>query len=275
MAKTVGPNDDAFEMLRITLRNWGLKDLYDNVKTFLEQGFTEDRILLELQETKEYKTRFRGNELRRQAGLAVLSPAEYLSTEASYRQIMESAGLPAGFYDSPDDYADWIGKNVSPTEVKGRVDAAVNFVSQAPAESRRFMNLQGLTEGDLYAYALDQKKTERMVTERFRAAELGGRLAQASGKDVSERTLSQIAAVAGENTTNRDAVLAAARLTERGSLLGSIYGERYDQDMAARDVFIQDVSAGNVRKRLASQERAAFSGQSGIGDKSLNQRTRT
>ena len=275
MARTVHADDDAFEVLRITLRNWGLKSLYDDVRKLLEEGFTEDRIVLELQETKEYKARFRGNEIRRNAGLAVLSPAEYLSVEAGYRQIMESAGLPKGFYDSPDDYADWIGKNVAPTEVKARVDAAVNFVSQAPAESRRFMNLQGLSEGDLYAYALDQKKTDRMVTERFRAAELGGRLAQAGAGDVSDRTLSQIAAVAGENTTNREAVQAAARLTERGSLLGSIYGERYDQDVAARDVFLQDVQAGNVRKRLASQERAAFGGQTGIGDKSLNTRTRT
>jgi hypothetical protein len=271
----VKPEDDAFQIIRAALKDWGLSSLGDRIRDYLEKGLTEDRIMLELQETKEYKARFAGNEVRRSSGLAVLSPAEYLSVEASYRQVMESAGLPTGFYDKPDDFASWIGKNVAPTEVKARVDAAVNFVNQAPAESRKFMNLKGFSDGDLYAYALDQKVTDRMVTERFRAAELGGRLAEAGAGNASEGTLKKIAAVAGENTTNRDAVQAAARLTERGSLLGAIYGERYDIDQAARDVFIQDVSAGNVRRRLASQERANFSGQSGLGDKSLERRTRT
>lgn len=266
--------DNAFEIINDALKDWGLGSLSKKIRAYLERGFTEDRIMLEIQDTQEYKQRFAGNELRRKQGLAVLSPAEYLSVEASYRQVMESAGLPPGFYDKPDDFAKWIGKNVAPTEVKARVDAAVNFVHQAPKESLKFMNMKGYSTGDLYAYALDQKTTERMVTERFRAAELGGRLQEAGAGRASEGTLAKIASVAGENTTNRDAVMAAARQTERGSLLGSIYGEQYDVDVAARDVFLADAQAGNVRQRLASQERAAFSGQSGISEKSLSRRTR-
>lgn len=267
--------DNAFEIMNAALKDWGLGSLGAKIRQYLEKGFTEDRIMLEIQDTTEYKQRFQGNEVRRKQGLAVLSPAEYLSVEASYRQVMESAGLPPGFYDKPDDFSSWIGKNVAPTEVKARVDAAVNFVNQAPKESLKFMNLKGYTNGDLYAYALDQKATERIVTERFRAAELGGRLAEAGAGNASEGTLAKIASVAGENTTNREAVLAAAKATERGSMLGSIYGEQYDVDLAARDVFLADAQAGNVRQRLASQERAAFSGQSGVSEKSLSRRTRT
>jgi hypothetical protein len=266
---------NAFEVINQTLKDWGLGAFGPKIRRYLEQGFSEERIMLELQDTQVYKQRFQGNEIRRKQGLSVLSPAEYLSVEASYRQVMESAGLPKGFYDKPDDFSQWIGKNVAPTEVKARVDAAVNFVSQAPKESLRFMNLRGFSTGDLYAYALDQKKTERIVTERFRAAELGGRLAQAGAGRAQNETLSAVASAVGENTTNREAVLAAARATERGSMLGSIYGEQYDVNLATRDVFLQDAKAGNVRQRLASQERAAFSGRSGVGEKSLNQRIRS
>jgi hypothetical protein len=266
--------DDAFKIINDALRSWGLSSLAGRVRDYLEKGLTDDRIFLELQETDEYKTRFQGNEIRRKNGLAVLSPAEYLAVEASYRQIMESAGLPPGFYDSPDDFSQWIGKNVAPTEVKTRVDTAVNFVDQAPPEARRAMRLQGFTDGDLYAYALDQKKAERLVTQRFRAAELEGRLAQA-GQRIGSQTAQAIAAQAGENTNNRDAIQTTARLGEQGSLLGSVYGERYTAETAAREVFMQDAEAGAVRRRLASQERGAFSGQSAIGDRSLSRRQRT
>jgi hypothetical protein len=194
--------------------------------------------------------------------------------EASYQQIMESAGLPKGFYDSPDDFSNWIGKNVAPTQIKGRVDAAVNFVSQAPKEAMDIMRHKGFTDGELYAFALDQKKTERMITEKFRSVELQGRF-QAGGQMISGPTADRIAAVAGENATNRDAVQTGVRLADQGGRLASIYGERYSADMAARDVFLQDVQAGNTRRRLASQERGAFSGSGAVGEKSLNTRTRT
>lgn len=266
---------DALEVVVATLREYNLGDLSDEVWKMLTEGYTQDRIWIELQETPTWKRRFQGNELRRRAGLAVLSPAEYLSVEASYRQIMESAGLPKGFYDKPSDFANWIGKNVAPTEVKSRVDAAVNFVNQAPEEARRAMRASGFTDGELYAWALDQKKTEKMVVDRFRSAELQGRLTQSGAGNLSRQTADRIAAVAGENTTNRQAIDTTARLAEQGGALAAIYGERYDLDRAARDVFMQDVQAGAVRRRLASQERAAFSGRAGVGDKSLSRRTRT
>lgn len=267
-------DENAYELIQNTLDSWGLSALYSDVLEFLREGFTEDRIFVELQETSAWKQRFAGNEMRKKAGLAVLSPAEYLSVEASYRQIMESAGLPKGFYDAPDDFSKWIGSNVAPTEVKNRVDAAVNFVSQAPREALDIMRQRGFTDGELYAFALDQKKTERMVVERFRSVELQGRF-KAGGQMLSGPTADRIAAVAGENATNRDAVQAGVRLADQGSRLAGIYGERYDANLAARDVFLQDVQAGNVRRRLQSQERAQFSGSGAIGEKSLNTRTRT
>lgn len=267
-------DENAYELIKNTLSSWGLGSLYSDVLEFLREGFQEDRIFIELQETAAWKKRFAGNEIRKKAGLPVLSPAEYLSVEASYRQVMESAGLPKGFYDSPDDFSQWIGKNVAPTEVKNRVDAAVNFVRQAPREALDIMRHKGFTDGELYAFALDQKRTERLVTERFRSVELQGRF-QAAGQTISGSTADRIAAVAGENTTNRDAVQAGARLAEQGNRLAAIYGETYDSNMAARDVFLQDVQAGNTRRRLASQERGQFSGTGGVGEGSLNRRTRS
>jgi hypothetical protein len=40
---------------------------------------------------------------------------------------MQEAGLPAGFYDSPSDFGNWIANNVSPDEIQNRVSKAVSL----------------------------------------------------------------------------------------------------------------------------------------------------
>jgi hypothetical protein len=94
-----GENRDAFMAVNALFKNYGLESLAGKIYEYVKNGYSADTISILLQDTSEYKQRFQGNEARKAAGLPVLSPAEYLSTEASYRQIMQSAGLPSGFYD--------------------------------------------------------------------------------------------------------------------------------------------------------------------------------
>src|SRR5581483_2048777 len=108
------------------LRQWGLQELAPDVLRLLQDGHSQDQVSVLIQDTDAYRKRFSGNDLRRKAGLAALSPAEYLATEASYRRIMESAGLPVGFYDQPSDFTTWIGADVSPNEIQSRVNLAVD-----------------------------------------------------------------------------------------------------------------------------------------------------
>src|SRR5215475_13221326 len=119
-----GSNRDAYLALKSVFDSYGLGSLADKIYNYVKNGESADTISIQLQDTPEYKKRFAGNELRKKAGLPVLNPADYLATEASYRQIMQQAGMPSGFYDKPDDFDDWIGKNVSPSEIQSRVDLA-------------------------------------------------------------------------------------------------------------------------------------------------------
>src|SRR5680860_1170034 len=119
--------------------SYGLESLAPKILEFVRAGYSGDTVAILLVETSEYKQRFKANEVRRKAGLPVLSPAEYLGVESSYREIMSSAGLPVGFYDEPDDFANWIGSDVSPTEIKGRVDIAAEAINSVdPAERAKF-----------------------------------------------------------------------------------------------------------------------------------------
>jgi hypothetical protein len=120
----------AYDVMVALLRQWGLESLAPAVRQYLVDGYSQDQISILIQDTEPYKKRFAGNEARRKAGLPALSAAEYLSVESSYRQIMSSAGLPPSFYDSPDDFAAWIGKDVAPTEIKTRVDAATDAANR-------------------------------------------------------------------------------------------------------------------------------------------------
>src|SRR5690242_18300662 len=126
-------SQDAFAYLSSIFASYGLSSLAPAIKNFLTQGYGTDTVALLLQETPEYKQRFAANDARIKAGLPALSPAEYLSVESAYRQVMSAAGVPKGFYDQPSDFQKWIADDVSPTEIKGRVDAATDFINSADA----------------------------------------------------------------------------------------------------------------------------------------------
>src|SRR6266571_3282439 len=114
-----GSNRDAFVALETLFTQYGLGSLVNNIFNFIKQGYSQDTITLLLQDTPEYKQRFAGNAIRQKNGLAILSPADYLATEASYYQVVKAAGLPANFYNSTSDWVNWIGNDVSPGSGSG------------------------------------------------------------------------------------------------------------------------------------------------------------
>lgn len=95
---------DAYSLIKALLDQADLGSLADDLYGFIQQGYSADTITLLLQETSEWKRRFAGNEERKRRGLPVLTPAEYLAVESSYRQVMRTFGLPQGFYDEYSDF---------------------------------------------------------------------------------------------------------------------------------------------------------------------------
>jgi hypothetical protein len=127
---------DAATILTRTVHQYGLGSLAGQITGFIQQGYSADAISILLQNTPEYKQRFAANDARLKKGLPALSPAEYIATERSYRQVMSAAGLPLGFYDQTSDFQKFLENDMSPTELKSRVDTAAQAVNQAPSESQ-------------------------------------------------------------------------------------------------------------------------------------------
>jgi hypothetical protein len=272
-----GPNRDAFLALKSLFNSYGLGSLAGKIYGYVKQGYSADTISILLQDTKEYKTRFAANDLRAKNGLAVLSPADYLATEAAYRQILESSGLPKGFYDNPADFQRWIASDVSPTEIKDRVDLATQAVAQSNPEYRQALyKMYGIQEGDLTAYFLDRKVAEPILKKQAAAAAIG---AAALRRGFAANTI-DLESYATMGITADQAEQAYSQIADSFSTmlgLAGRFGTTWDQRQAEQEVFtpgaaasVSQESAAEKGKRLRSQERALFSGGQGSSIAGLN-----
>jgi hypothetical protein len=270
-AGLTGADRDIFNVINGIMSQYGLKTLGPRIAEFIRQGYSADTINVLLQETPEYKQRFAANDARTKKGLPALSPAEYLAVEQSYRQIMSSAGLPIGFYDQPSDFTKWIEGDVSPQEIQTRVKAAEDLVTSADPRLRAQFS-QWYTKGDLVAYALDRKRAADVVAKQVAAAGVGS-AAQAQGVKALDRAEAERLAEMGVDYQSAVQGMGQVRdLGQRGHALGDVYGIGYNEQTALNDVFFSDEAATEKRRKIASNEQAAFSGSSGTSSNSLSTR---
>lgn len=283
-----GDQRNAYEALNNLFSSYGLQTLAPKIFDFIQKGYSADTIGILLQDTDEYKQRFAGNELRRQRGLPVLAPNEYLSVESSYRQLMRQAGLPEGFYDSPQDFNDFIGKDLSPTELKGRVDMAAQATALAnPAYKKALEEMYGVDESHVTAYFLDQNKSLPLLQKQAAAASIG---AEALKRGLQLSTNLEDYATAG--LTAQQAAQAytqiAQQLPEYQQIAGQ-YGEKATQNEFEHAIFetgttglmgagegYQQVGGENPAakfERLQSWQRGRAKGEAGAAAQGLARST--
>lgn len=269
-AELKGAQRDAYAAILQLLKGYGLEALAPRVLDFVRQDYSQDTISVLLQETPEYKQRFSANEARKKKGLPVLSPAEYVATEKAYRDVMANAGLPIGFYDSPSDFTQWLELDVSPTEVKQRVDVAASAVYGADKATLDYFR-GWYSDGDMIAYMLDQKRAVPIIEQQFRSATIAGAARNQGVTGLSRSTIEELG-----RTTSLTAEQAQQGLgfvaAEQGtaSKLGQIYGSEIDAEDLVQEVFKGDAGATQKRRKLASKERASFSGSGGQSQSSLS-----
>lgn len=253
--------EDAKAYLEETLRSYGLESLSGWAWEQIQKGHPPERILQELRQQEAYKQRFKGMEARRAAGLSAISEAEYLALERGYRQVLSSAGLPAGFYDSPNDYVKWIGGDVSVDEVQTRVNDGYLAATQAPAEVRaELQRLYGINPSKLAAYYLDTSKSLPLLQRQFEAAQLGGTSLRSGYGNLS---LAEAERLASLDITPEQAQEGFTLLHDADELFDALPGEdaasitRSEQQAAA---FQGDAAAREKFRRRASERVTAGSG---------------
>jgi len=168
-----GEERDAYAALKTLFDTYDLGSLAPTILRYLQNGFGADTITILLQQTPEYKARFAGNEQRKLQGLQVLTPAEYLSTEASYKQLLRQNGIDPHF-DTQNQFAEWIGKDVSPNELQSRVNMAVQASTQAPPSVTQYLNSLGIHTGDIASYFLNDQTPTPQLQLKLNQAQIGG-----------------------------------------------------------------------------------------------------
>lgn len=267
-----GANRDAYVALTDLFDSYGLGSLAPKIYDYIKNGYSADTISILLQQTDEYKQRFAGNEARKKAGLPVLSPADYLNTEAAYKQIMQSAGLPNGFYDSPDDFTTWIGKNVSPTEIQSRVDLATQATTLASPQYKQALNQMGISDNQLTAYFLDPDRALPSLQKSAATATIGAAaLQQGLTFDVS-----YAGGLATQGVTQSQAQQGYSQIGQtlgKYQNLANIYGGQYNQRTAEQATFEGNAAAILGQNRLINQELANFGGATGAAANALDNPT--
>lgn len=262
--------ENALDVLKAQLTDWGIESLYPDVVGFVTAGYSTDTINIRLQQTEAYKTRFAANDARKQQGLSVLSPAEYIATERQYRNLMQSAGLPAGFYDDPSDFTDFLAKDISPTELNDRVGIAKTQWMQADSFTKdAWRNGYGFTDGDAIAAILDPQTATAILDRRARSVGIG---AEATRNGVGW------SAQSGERLADLGVTQGQARIgfSEIGQTLGTDsriagrFGSSFTQQDAEDATLLGLASATRKRNQLRSDEAANFRQGAGASNTSLS-----
>jgi hypothetical protein len=262
----------ASAIIRSYLEQWGLEELQADVDRLIKDGLGTDAIQLQLQQTDAYKRRFRANADRQKAGLPVLSPAEYLSAESAYRQALQSYGLPASFYDSAEDFHDFIARDISPQEVTQRAQAAQQtWLTTDIATRTAWRDFYGLSDGAAIAAILDPAKALPIVQRMATAAQLGG-LAGRNGLNADRDRFEQYAdlGITAEQASDAFTAIGATLGTERS--IASRFGVAYDQATAEQARLGTSGAAVRRQQELAASEQALFSARPAADQGSLTRR---
>lgn len=252
---------DAWAQLSAILQDRGLGSLSNFIENGIIQGWDAAQAEQHIRETPEWQTRFAAIIQRQKLGLPAISEDDVVNTERQYAQIMQSAGLPAGFYDQPSDFTDLLVKDISPTEVQNRVVQGYQAAMNAPPETKNALkSMYGLNDGDLAAYFLDPSKTEELLTKQVTSAQIAG-AAQRTGFGGIDKT--QAEGLNALGVTNDQATQGFSDLASKAQLMQTLPGEGgdnigSDQQLAAE--FGQNAAAQRAIKDRGAQRVAAFSG---------------
>lgn len=268
-------DQNAYVTLKSVLGQWGLGSLASTALGFIQAGYDTSTTQYLLTQTPEYGQRFSGNAQRIKDGLPPLSPADYISTESSYRQVMASAGLPSNFYDSDESLAGFIGNDMSPTELQSRVSLASTLVNQTDPGTRQALGeMYGINQGHLVAHFLDPTVAAPILQKQEQAATIGG-AALAQGLGVTGTQTAEKAADLGvtqQQATSDYSKLAGLMPAEQN--IGERFGDPYTQQKGESEFLLDNAGAAQDRKKLNKKEEALFQSDTGLANSTFGGGTR-
>jgi len=258
---------DARNTIRAVLATYGLSGLSEKLYNLYATGTVNinnpDALIFAIRDEPEYQTRFAANAARAKKGLSELDPGSYLQLENSYRQLLQSNGLPPGFYDKTEDFTALLEGDVSPQELQTRVQQGFRAVQDADPEVKRQMQeLYGVSEGGLAAYFLDPTKAAPILTRQAEAAKIAARAKEQGNIQLQFATAEEIAA---RGITAQEAEQGFTALGLQQGLFTEMIGEQaLTQQQKVGAALGYDVEAQRQLAERRGTRKAAFQGGGGF-----------
>jgi hypothetical protein len=253
------------------LAQWGLSALSGKLDGLIKDYGSDNTaaIILNLKDTPEWQNRFSGNAARVKAGLAELSPAEYMATEQSYRQVMQQFGMPASFWDQSSDFATLIGNDMSPDELKTRAqDAQAVWLSTDPNVKQAWTQMYGLSDGAAIASILDPTKALPIVQRMTTASQIGGAALQ-NGMGLDSTRFEQYADLGVTQSQAQKAFGQMGQDFGTEKQLASRFGTDWSQAQAEQADLGLSGQAAAKQAQMYDAEKALF-GARGSADQNTN-----
>lgn len=173
-------NGSAVDVIKALLRPYGLEGLASGMYQVGKDSNNDPNVAyVWLRQQPEYKAAFPGMAIREQKGLAPIDEETYIQHKSAMRSIMQQNGIPSNFYDGEDDFAQFIGGDISPKEIEDRVTKGIVAARNAPQDVKdALFNYYGIDEGRLAAYWLDPSPQRGDALLREQAATYVGAAAK-------------------------------------------------------------------------------------------------
>lgn len=245
------------------LASYGLSSLSGWAKDQVISGNSPAMISQLLQDTPEFKSRFKVIFARRSAGLSPMSVQDVINYEHAARQTMQSAGLPPGFYDTPDDFYQFMLNDVSMSELTSRVDLAKTIVySTDPVTRAQMKSLFGMNDGQEIAYVLDESRALPLIQQQMLAAQDA---AKAKQSGYGQLTPQEAISLAQQSISPSQAQTGFGNLVNAQQLFNPLPGQENAESTISRQqqlnaTFAGDAVAAQQVKTAAEQRVAAFGG---------------
>jgi len=201
--------DDAIDFLR----EFGLEGLITNLDKAIQDDPTqfkgqygEERMFRAIRDTTQYKTRFKGMELRQKNGYGPISERDYVLIEKEFEQTLRGNGMPKGFYDTKEDFANFIGNDVRQDELNTRLQQGYRAVMETePGTKEELKRLYGINDSEIAAFLIDPARFQQSeavkkaeAARRANAArEQGLQLTAAQSEELVARGIGQSTAQKG------------------------------------------------------------------------------
>ena len=233
------------------LTGYGLESMAPQVQQWLVQGLSEAEMIQQIRGSQQYAAdRFPAIAAREKAGLAPLSPAEYVGYERNARQLMRAAGLPEGFYDGNDDFTTFLVNDLSISELGDRVTMAANVAFRMPKADRDALTEFGMGPGDITAFWLDPDKAQPLLERKYAAAQLAGASFQSGFGKLNE---AEATGLVQQGISREQGLAGFSELSNQRELFTALDG---GEDSIGRQDQMDAAFGGNATQRRRIEQRA-------------------